>query len=1057
MQSTIRRSLGMVLILILLFICAQGLAEGKIEYAFSATDLTASADKEAVEPGTAVDSQGSGAIVTFGTVTKRWKEDKGVTSAEAGKNLSGGFQFAVLGEAEVTVTVSSTGGENESAFAIVDASGAQIENNEGVRTVTGTGKQTFSYTLPAGTYQVVSPESEFNRGVRVYAITVSDTGAVSAVTEETHTFAAVQLTASADKEAIAEGEAVDAEGTGYFTASGNVVKRWKEDKGVTSVEVGKKAGGAICFTVTGNAVAEIGVSSNGGDNDSAVALLDETGAVVPNAEGVDVVHGTGKQVLTYALGAGTYRIVSPAHESYDRGARVHTITVTETLEAGEAEAREWQFRYFGVSTGGDRNVLISSGEGIEAPVSLGSALFHDDGSVAKKGGKFVADSPADGGSYYYTVIDPTAENFVFQADVTIDALNPTPDGQEGFALMARDALGEEGVSGNWMANLVSVGATKLPYGGVNTSPESACAVGVRAYTGIYTPEASDANEIAATRWSWWTEEGVARKIEAGKTYRVRLEKTDYAYIATQLDPETNEVIGSYTWYIPAKDKSALTVGSYAELDDPLTYQEGRAAYIALVAARGLNATFSNIEFATSPWNAAGWQPQPTEYVDLTANIISGSTAAGGSYELLFRANADGNVRVRKNGGSIAEVLTLKADQVAAIPVPMDGEQAEIEVEFTPDPDFAFSVFEKLSSYEAVIRGITVTQRSLGAEGVIHVSPEGLEGNGGASKEDAVDIQTALNYAAPGQTVLLAAGTYDLTGKELTVFRGRHGTEEAPITVTTEGGFATLDFGGTGRGFKVWGDWWNISFINVTRTGNGLPGMQLAGHHCIVERMNFYNNGTTGMQVSGSSADDRSLWPAYNTVKNCTAINNADKALEDADGFAAKLTCGDGNVFDGCIAAYNADDGWDLFAKVATGQIGTVTIRNSLTYMNGYLMVQPGSDRKSFTFADIACDENGTLTFGEAEVMEAGNGNGFKMGGSSLPGGHTLINSIAYENKAKGIDSNSCSDIKVYNCTSYNNGRSSKTAMCTARTATGGIPRRAGASTPWARLLRLRTL
>ena len=149
------------------------------------------------------------------------------------------------------------------------------------------------------------------------------------------------------------------------------------------------------------------------------------------------------------------------------------------------------------------------------------------------------------------------------------------------------------------------------------------------------------------------------------------------------------------------------------------------------------------------------------------------------------------------------------------------------------------------------------------------------------------------------------------------------------------------------------------------------------------------------------------------------MNNADKALEDADGFAAKLTTGDGNVFDGCISAYNADDGWDLFAKVATGSIGTVRIRNSIAYKNGYLMVASG-DAKSFELAEVLCDDNGTLTFRGGEEMEAGNGNGFKMGGSNMPGGHMLTNSIAYENKAKGIDSNSCPDIKVANCTSYNN-------------------------------------
>lgn len=43
-----------------------------------------------------------------------------------------------------------------------------------------------------------------------------------------------------------------------------------------------------------------------------------------------------------------------------------------------------------------------------------------------------------------------------------------------------------------------------------------------------------------------------------------------------------------------------------------------------------------------------------------------------------------------------------------------------------------------------------------------------------------------------------------------------------------------------------------------------------------------------------------------------------------------------------------------------------------------------------------------------------------MGGTNLPGNHKLVNSISYDNAAKGIDSNSCPDVKVYNSTSYNN-------------------------------------
>ena len=43
-----------------------------------------------------------------------------------------------------------------------------------------------------------------------------------------------------------------------------------------------------------------------------------------------------------------------------------------------------------------------------------------------------------------------------------------------------------------------------------------------------------------------------------------------------------------------------------------------------------------------------------------------------------------------------------------------------------------------------------------------------------------------------------------------------------------------------------------------------------------------------------------------------------------------------------------------------------------------------------------------------------------MGGSSLSAGHVLLNSIAFDNKAKGIDSNSCPDNVVVSSTSYNN-------------------------------------
>ena len=65
-------------------------------------------------------------------------------------------------------------------------------------------------------------------------------------------------------------------------------------------------------------------------------------------------------------------------------------------------------------------------------------------------------------------------------------------------------------------------------------------------------------------------------------------------------------------------------------------------------------------------------------------------------------------------------------------------------------------------------------------------------------------------------------------------------------------------------------------------------------------------------------------------------------------------------------------------------------------------------------------KNGYVLDENGQEVDAGNGNGFKMGGSSISGHHILRNSVSFGNKAKGIDSNSCPDIEAYSSTSYNN-------------------------------------
>ncbi|MDO4327427.1 MAG: pectinesterase family protein [bacterium] len=683
------------------------------------------------------------------------------------------------------------------------------------------------------------------------------------------------------------------------------------------------------------------------------------------------------------------------------------------------EEKVWKFTYFGTSVSSSVNT-VEDGASIEDKVVLTSCSYNADGSINKKGGKFVSSDPADGISLYYTTIDPAKENFYLQADVTIDYMNPEPDGQEGFALMIRDLIAGPGEGGSFESNLVSVTATKLPSDAMNGTSEVKDMIGVRNYTGITNPSTIDGEVLKVYRQGF-DENGT--KVAAGETYRVSLEKTDNAYITSQYainaDGTTGEKIGEYVMYIPAKDNSAQTVTSYEELDDPMLVQDAKA-YLGFAVARGMNATFSNIEFTTSDWKAEGWAPQASTLVEPDYQITSPQTCAESTYTLVFKANADGAAKIYQNKTLVDDNVVITANTEFSKVYEM-ADTTEFEVVFTPNPDYKPSAFEELSDYSTKTISKTVTVRVIGNGDTIYVASDGTADHNGTSYEDAVDLQTALDFASAGQTILMKPGTYNMSDKTLSVSRGRDGFEEKMITLTGDGGYATLDFGKSGSGLTVWGNYWHIQKVNITGTKDGVKGMQLAGSHCILERMNFYNNGNTGLQVSGLSAESRDKWPSYNTILNCTSMNNADAAMEDADGFAAKLTSGEGNVFDGCIAAYNADDGWDLFAKVATGSIGAVTIQNSVAYRNGYIMAPEGSSKANWSFSEVTCDENGTLTIdSSAKMMDAGNGNGFKMGGSNMPGNHQLKNSISYENKAKGFDSNSCSDIKIYDSTSYNN-------------------------------------
>lgn len=143
----------------------------------------------------------------------------------------------------------------------------------------------------------------------------------------------------------------------------------------------------------------------------------------------------------------------------------------------------------------------------------------------------------------------------------------------------------------------------------------------------------------------------------------------------------------------------------------------------------------------------------------------------------------------------------------------------------------------------------------------------------------------------------------------------------------------------------------------------------------------------------------------NLILNCDAYNNWDPISENGrggnvDGFGGHLrfTESTGNVFRGCRAWYNSDDGFDLINCVTP-----VIIENCWSFRNGYKA-------------------------GTNEPL--GDGTGFKSGGygmkdnpdvpQSIPR-HFIRNCLAYYNKNKGFYANHhLGGIDWYNNTGYQN-------------------------------------
>jgi len=283
-------------------------------------------------------------------------------------------------------------------------------------------------------------------------------------------------------------------------------------------------------------------------------------------------------------------------------------------------------------------------------------------------------------------------------------------------------------------------------------------------------------------------------------------------------------------------------------------------------------------------------------------------------------------------------------------------------------------------------------------GDLWVAPDGNDANPGTEAQPLLNLPNALARITAGFTVWLKAGTYKYTS---VIQIKKSGTMAAEYTIAAASGTRpTVNFAGSPaatRGFDLQGDYWHFAGFEVENATDNC--IAISGSHNTIENMTIHGCGDTGLQITVSSANVAdNTRGADNLVLNTDSYENFDAATggENADGFAAKLRIGPGNVFRGCRAYNNSDDGWDFFAAD-----DVVEIDGSWAFSNGK---------------------------GVSGNNPAGDGNGFKLGGKPTSAGeggavHLVKDSFAFENLACGYTQNNNPDVpQLSSCGAKDNGK-----------------------------------
>ncbi|MDR0573085.1 MAG: DUF4990 domain-containing protein [Tannerella sp.] len=313
----------------------------------------------------------------------------------------------------------------------------------------------------------------------------------------------------------------------------------------------------------------------------------------------------------------------------------------------------------------------------------------------------------------------------------------------------------------------------------------------------------------------------------------------------------------------------------------------------------------------------------------------------------------------------------------------------------------------------------------------YVAPNGDDNNSGSKDQPFATVQRAQNAVEPGDTVYIRGGVYLIPAGQIAANEEFRRANYACVTYLTKSGtpqkricyfaypgekpkFDLSQVKPKGKrvsAFWIDADWLHLKGIEVvgvqvTITGQNTQSECFSnnGSHNIYELLEMHDAMGIGFFSRGGG---------NNLILNCDAWRNYDPVCDTAgganggnvDGFGSHYSNPeDGpNIFRGCRAWYNSDDGFDCINNGAA-----TIIENCWAFYNGYSCEGPDD---AF---HLRGDGNG--------LKSGGYGRGPKLSNLPVPVPRNIVRfCLAVGNKSKGFDANYHADgILWYNNTAYRN-------------------------------------